>query len=182
LTLLLRLLGLPLPDAVKSRVLAELFAATAEAFDRPPPDLRGLPFEERLRVYAVFTHDEAERCLRLRGEVDGVRTRLHENARRLGARLRRSLRITGIDEALAAGRALYRIVGIDLEPGAQGAITISRCYFADFYSGAVCRLISALDEGLFDGLSGGGRLDFYARMTEGCEACRARLLAQGAVR
>lgn len=182
MTLLLRLLGLPLPDPVKSRVLAELFAATAEAFERPPPDLQDLPFGERLRRYALFTRDEAERCLRLGGEVSGVRTRLHESARLLGARMRRMLGVTGIDEALEAGQALYRIIGIDLEPGAEGQITISRCYFADFYSGAVCRLISALDEGLFEGLSGGGRLEFYERMTEGCDACRARLLAQGEAR
>jgi hypothetical protein len=175
MTLALRLLGLPLPGTVKRRALAELFAATAGAFERPLPDLRGLPYEERLRRYAVFTRDEAERCLRTGGEADRIRARLHENARRLGAQLRRSLGLTGIDEVLTAGRALYRIIGIDLQPSAQGEIVIGRCYFADVYSGAVCRLISALDEGLFDGLSGGGRLEFYERMTEGCEACRARL-------
>ena len=182
MTLLLRVLGLPLPAGVKSRVLAQLFIATADAFDRPPPDLRGLAYEERLRRYAGFTRDEAERCLRSRDDLDDVRARLHENARRLGARLRRGLRITGMEEALLAGQALYRIVGIDLEPGAHGAITISRCYFADFYTGSVCRLISALDEGLFDGLSGGGRLEFYERMTDGCDACRAGLQEHEAAR
>jgi hypothetical protein len=181
-TLLLRLLRLPLPVPVKRRALAGLFSATADAFDTSPPDLRGLPFEERLRRYALFTRDEAERCLRDGGNVDDVQSRLHENARRLGARLRRSLGLSGIEEALAAGRALYRIVEIDLEPGGEGAITIRRCYFADFYSGDVCRLISAVDEGVFDGLSGGGRLSFHERMTEGCDACRARLVATGAPR
>jgi hypothetical protein len=178
---MLRLLGLPLPDPVKARVLGELFAATADAFGRPIPELRGLPHDARLRRYAVFTRDEAERCLN-GGDVDGVRARLHENARRLGERLRRRLRIAGIDESLRAGQALYRIVGIDMDAGAQGAITISRCYFADYYSGDVCRLISALDEGLFEGLSGGGRLEFYERMPDGCDACRARLHAKEGVR
>jgi hypothetical protein len=182
LTLLLRLLRLPLPDAVKSRVLGELFAATADGFGRLPPELSGLPFDERLRRYAVFTSDEAERCLCDQRDVDSVRERLHGNARRLGERLRPVLRITGIDEALGAGRALYRIIGIDLEPGAHGEITISSCYFAGFYSAAVCGLISALDEGLFEGLTGGGRLEFYERMTEGCETCRARLTVQAAAR
>jgi hypothetical protein len=181
-TLALRLLELPLPGAVRRRMLAELFTATAEAFGHPAPDLHGLRFEERLRRYAVFTRDEAERSLRRRDGIEDVRDRLHENARRLGARLRRRLGIEGVDETLAAARALYRVIGIDLEPGSGGAVTIGRCYFADFYSGRVCRLISALDEGLVDGLSGGGRLRFSERMTEGCDACRARLHLPGARR
>lgn len=181
MTLLLRLLALTLPDAVKSRMLAQLAAATADAFQRPSPDLRGLPFAERLRRYALFTRDEAELSLRS-GDADAVRARLHENARRLGTQLRRSLRIRDIDQALAAGQALYRVIGIDLQPGARGQVTVGSCYFADFYSGPVCRLISALDEGLFDGLSGGGRFEFSERMTEGCEVCRARLQLEGAAR
>jgi predicted ArsR family transcriptional regulator len=170
----LRLMRLPLPDAMKSRALSELVTVTAEAFGSPPPDLRGLSYGARLRSYARFTRDEALRCLR-EGDAEHVRERLHENARRLGTQLRRRLGVTRIDEVIEAARLLYRVIDIDLAPAADGAIIIQRCPFADVYTADVCRLISALDAGLFDGLSDGAQLEFTARMTEGCDACRAQL-------
>jgi len=54
-------------------------------------------------------------------------------------------------------------------------VTVKRCYFSQFYSGSVCDLISALDDGVFSGLSGGGRLVFSERLTEGNACCRAKL-------
>ena len=99
--------------------------------------------------------------------------RLRENGRAFGRRIRKLLRVETGAEAMAAARILYRAVGIDFagEPG--GDIAIRRCYFADRYSREVCRLVSALDEGVLAGLHGGGRLEFRARITEGAPACLA---------
>ena len=71
------------------------------------------------------------------------------------------------------GRVLYRILDIDLQGDARGEVVISRCYFSRFYSGEVCRLMSAMDRGLFAGLSNGGELTFSSRITEGQPCCRA---------
>ena len=177
--LLLRAL---LPNALKRRLLTQLFATTAAGFGRPAPDLRGLGYEQRLRRYAMFTRDEAERCLSTPGNATMVRAQLHDNARCLGAQLRRRLGTRSTNDSLVVGRWLYRNIGIDLRPGPQGAITVNRCYFADFYPAAVCRLISALDEGLFEGLSGGGQLEFTERVTEGSQFCRAQLHTQECLR
>jgi len=55
-------------------------------------------------------------------------------------------------------------------------VIIKYCGFSRFYTGRVCRLISALDGGTFAGLSGGGKLEFSQRITEGHDCCRGRLL------
>jgi hypothetical protein len=71
------------------------------------------------------------------------------------------------------GRVLYRILDIDLQGDARGEVVISRCYFSRFYSAEVCRLMSAMDRGLFAGLSNGGELTFSSRITQGQPCCRA---------
>jgi hypothetical protein len=57
----------------------------------------------------------------------------------------------------------------------HGEITVRRCPFSDVYSVEVCRLVGALDSGLLAGLSGGDRLEFTQRITEGAPCCLARL-------
>jgi hypothetical protein len=76
---------------------------------------------------------------------------------------------------MALGQILYRAIGIEIQGDGQGNVTVKRCYFSQFYAGSVCDLISALDDGLFAGLSGGGRLTFSERLTEGSGCCRAKL-------
>ena len=69
----------------------------------------------------------------------------------------------------------YQVIGIDFAGTADGRVRIARCGFAAAYSPAVCRLIGALDAGLLAGLSGGDRLAFSQRITEGAPCCLARL-------
>jgi len=67
------------------------------------------------------------------------------------------------------------MLGIDFLGEPDGSMVMTRCFFSDYYSSPVCRLISSLDEGLLVGLAGGGRLSFSQRITEGHECCRAHL-------
>jgi hypothetical protein len=114
----------------------------------------------------------------------------------------RLLYVRTVEETMAAGRLLYRMLGIDFqgdargevprrgrsprrwpsgystrEEGERGEVTIARCYFSSYYSPQVCRLMSAMDQGLFAGLSGGGRLIFMTRITEGYDHCQAQFTA-----
>ena len=75
---------------------------------------------------------------------------------------------------------MYDAIGVDFRGDAAGVVTVSRCYFSDVYTPEVCRLVSALDEGLLAGLAGGGRLTFSQRLTEGAVCCRARFEAEEA--
>lgn len=161
------------PEFVKKRAITQLFNATAAAFEAEVPPLAGLDSEECLAEYARFTQALAEQRVREGRDVEAVERRLYENAVEMGRLQRRWLRPDTVQDVMATGRLLYRILDIDLQGDAQGEVVIQRCYFSRFYSGEVCRLMSAMDRGLFAGLSNGGELTFRSRITEGQPCCLA---------
>jgi hypothetical protein len=99
----------------------------------------------------------------------------------MGIGLRRWLRITGVPDAIIAARAVYRVLGIDLQGFASGDVLVSRCSFGSIYTPEVCGLMSSMDAGLLAGLTGGLRLTFSVRISEGHAICAARLVPAEAV-
>ncbi len=171
--LLVSALQIYTPDYVKKRALTHLLKFTAAAFEAEVPPLTGLDSEECLARYARFTQTQAERRLCDGREVEAVGQRLYRNAVEMGQLHRKWLRLGTVQDVMAIGRVLYRILAIDLQGDARGEVVINRCYFSRFYSAEVCRLMSAMDRGLFAGLSNGGELTFSLRITEGQPCCRA---------
>src|SRR5512143_1376702 len=176
MNLLLRILPHNLPAFIREEIIADLFAATAEAFGCPAPAHQHLSYDECLRTYALFTCQQAGKALLEGRDLEAIKARLYQNAYPLGSKLRKWFAIDEVEEVMELGQILYRAIGVDFEGDIQGDVTVRRCYFSQFYSGPVCDLISALDGGVFSGLSGGGRLAFSERITEGKEFCRAKLL------
>jgi hypothetical protein len=175
MSLAVRMAERHVPAVVRRAALRALFATTADAFGCPVPPLAGLDADELLRRYALFTRDQAERAIRDGQDLPALMVRLEQGARALGARLRAGLRLGTTEEALAAARVVYRLLDIDLRATAEGEITIRSCSFSSVYRPEVCQLVGALDAGLLAGLTGGGRLAFSQRITEGAPSCRARL-------
>jgi len=173
MNLMLALLRLYTPTWLKKRQLAELFECTAVAFGAEAPASAGLSFDELLLEYARFTAAQAEAAIRRGDDPEGLRDRLHRNAYQLGRKLRKRLRVSGAEEAMAATRILYRALRIELRGPTEGEIEVGRCFFSRFYSSQVCEVVSALDAGVVAGLSDGGRLTFCQRITEGHDRCRA---------
>lgn len=171
LTLKLVLAGLQLAGGKKG--LETLFQATAAAFGRELPDLRGLSRRDVLLCYARFTRQEAEKAIS-GGTSAIVRENLYEHSLRLGRKIRSTLPLRGRSDEAAALSGLYRLLEIDCTIDARGVLTVERCFFARHYTPAVCRLISAMDEGIVAGISG-GRLVFSRRLTEDATACSARI-------
>ena len=163
------------PRLLMKKSLNDLFALTAHAFGREAPDLRGIPWAECLRQYAVFTKAEVEKALADRPDIGPLKERLAKSAAALGRSLRARLGIRTAREALDGLALLYGALEIDFHADAAGRITIPRCFFTRHYTPEVCRVISALDEGLADGFTGGGRLRFVRRITEGSACCTAVL-------
>jgi hypothetical protein len=175
MNVLIGILPQNLPTFARERILAELFEATASAFECPAPPLDHLAYDERLRTYAVFTREHVQHAVRSGRDVLALKTRLYQNAYPLGEKLRKWFGAETMQDVMGLGNILYRAIGVDMQGDAQGEVTVRGCYFSQFYSGPVCDLISALDDGVFSGLSGGGRLAFSERLTEGRECCRAKL-------
>lgn len=170
--MLLKLLQVYIPEFIKNQKLIELFRLTADAFQIELPELRGLSFAECLAKYAEFTKQQAESYLQSDRPIEDVKFRLYQNSFILGQNLRKSLRIITFAEAVTALKIIYKVIGIDFQCDQQGEIVIKQCFFSKYYSGEVCMLISSLDEGLAAGLSGGGRLGFNQRITEGNCCCK----------
>jgi hypothetical protein len=89
--------------------------------------------------------------------------------------LRRRLGVRTVADAMVAARAVYRALDIDLRGSAGGDVLVGRCSFARLYTPEVCAVMASVDAGVFAGLTGGRRLTFRRRITEGAPACVARL-------
>jgi hypothetical protein len=176
MNLALAILDLYVPVPIRKRVLRDLFSATASAFGVDPPPTRGLSTRRLLQVYALFTRGESESLWAENRDERAVESRLFQNALDLGATLRRRFRVRCRDDVIRMNRVLYKILGISFEGRPDGTVTIRACAFSRFYTGRVCRLISALDAGAAAGISGGGKLEFLQRMTEGHDCCLAHLV------
>ena len=181
--MLLKIMQLYVPEFIKKKKLNELFRLTADAFQTELPELKGkgTSFAGRLSGYALFTKEQAESHLQSGRPLEEVKRRLYQNSYILGQNLRKSLRIVTREEAVTALKVIYKLIGIDFQCDRQGGIIIKRCFFSQYYSGEVCKLISSLDEGLAAGLSGGGRLCFSQRITEGCGCCKGYFRGIGGI-
>jgi len=178
--MLLRIAQYYVPDGIKDAKLMALFSIVATAFGCDMPPVDHLSFDGKLRVFAQFTNTQAEAAIQRRAELPVIERWLFWGAFRLGRELRTRLGVTTIEDVMAAGRMIYRALDIDLQATATGPaiseMTINHCFFSQIYSSRVCELISALDRGLFAGLSGGGKLTFSQRITSGNETCKACLV------
>ena len=176
MSLALGLVRIFAPPGLKKMILKELYLATARAFEvAPPAGLDRLSHASLLESYAAFTTSEAGRLLGDPARAARAEERLFDEARALGEAMRRALRLRTGRDILAASRVVYAALGIDFEGRETGEAVIRRCYFSRFYTAGICKLMSSADAGAAAGLSGGGRLVFSQRITQGAEACLARL-------
>ena len=164
-----------IPAPFRKKILRNLFSATAQAFGVDPPPVKGLSTGRLLQAYAVFTREQSEKLWTENRDQGEVERKLFQNALDLGTALRQRLRLRSREDVIRASRMLYRVLGISFEGRPDGRVIIRDCYFSRFYTGRVCRLVSALDAGAAAGISGGGKLEFSQRMTEGHDTCRASL-------
>ena len=176
--LLLRILVSFAPAALKKREMQNLFRISASAFRCAAPGIAGLSFDECLSEYARFTRSATVNLRSPGGDREGVRERLFQGGRTLGGRIRRLCLIATIEDAASAMTILYSTIGIDAGSESR-ALTVSSCYFSSVYSPETCSVLSALDDGIFAGLSRGGRLKFDRRITDGSVCCRAVILPPG---
>lgn len=166
-------LNIYIPTFVKKKKLEVLFALVADAFGEATPPLKGLSYKEKLNAFATFTARQVKKHSQKGQNLGGTKRRLFENAYRLGQKVKNDFNIRTTKEIIQISRILYQILGIEFEGTLRGDITIKSCFFSSYYSSQVCQVISSLDEGVAAGLSEGGKLTFYQRITEGKECCKA---------
>jgi hypothetical protein len=147
---------------------------TADAFGARPSFGR-ISGNDLLPAYAAFSRIQSEFVARQGGDVDAVRRDLWRSTHRAGTWLRFVLGVRSTADAMVVARVIYRVIGIDLWGSSTGDVVVARCSLAPTYSPEVCTMMSSLDAGLFAGLTGGRRLTFTRRISEGAPACAAIL-------
>ena len=157
------------PEILRRIQLQILMNLTAKAFRAPAERLWTRPWREGLSVYVEYTR----KCAQI---MDTDPERLYALSFALGERLRRIAGFTEDDDLCRLVFWLYRGIGIDMGGRLPGAVTVSGCFFSDYYTPDVCALISNMDSGIVGGIMGGGRLVFSGRITEGAGGCRACLV------
>jgi hypothetical protein len=167
-----------IPTFLKKRELMKLFNITSEAFGCTAPSISDLSFADSLVQYAQFTRMLAEQAHRESHHLKYIQDQLYRRSYELGNSYRKIFHISTLTEAMDACRILYRILGIDFRSSGDGTIKILSCYFSPYYSASTCRILSFLDAGLMAGISGGARLIFSQRITEGFHCCNAEIIME----
>jgi hypothetical protein len=164
-----------LPAFIKKQKLHELFALTADAFRCDPPEITNLSYTDCLKAYVLFSRTKAGEIIGSHEDTEAVKKRLYQNAFQMGDKLRKQFRIRTQTDVIRVSKILYRTLKINFTGKTSGEVMIKTCFFSSFYTPEICGIMSSLDEGVAAGLSGGGKLVFQERITEGYKCCRANL-------
>jgi hypothetical protein len=162
------------PELIRRMVVVRLATLSAGPLHCPGWRIQGRSAREMLENYARFTAAAVSRELSRNGDPCAIRNQLYQEAYQAGQAFRLRFGLAVRADVIRLMRFLYRVIRIDLQSDPHGSgILISQCFFSRYYSGEVCRVMSALDQGLAAGLSGGGHLEFGERITDGYPFCRA---------
>lgn len=157
--------------------LLNLFKITADAFENNMPDIISLSYENCLHEYAKFTNQQAKSIL-LENEnnQNSIKKILYETAIKTGCNIRKRLRVKTWEDALKAVKIMYSAINIDVFFPSADSMIVRKCFFGNFYNSGVCKFMSVMDEGVFEGISNGGKLKFLNRITEGNSCCMAKIM------
>lgn len=179
MSLILNLLSFYTPERVKKKEIYQLFKVTVDAFNLKMPkfDLKKISRGKFLKEYALFTKEKTTKFIKTHGidseELIELKNRLYESSYEMGKEIKKNLKIKNSGEILKVMKLIYKIIKIDFKKGKNGVVIINNCFFSSYYDQDICGVISSLDKGLAAGISGGGKLEFFQRITDGKDCCSA---------
>ncbi len=149
-------------------------SVTGGSMPSSPADFREAMAAKHARLVRLLVERKG-----LEAGVNEGREAMHAAGVDLGSRLRSRLRLDdGEDDLLAAARLLYRMLGIgfDVERDGRGArILVRGCSLSGGYGPLTCEVISAMDEGVVEGLNPRARMTFTRRNSPSSCLCEAGL-------
>ncbi|WP_321422723.1 hypothetical protein [uncultured Methanobacterium sp.] len=141
--------------------------------------------DERRKIMATTHNKLVERMISAMGREEAIkkgRKAMFNEGLSLGVKFKRILGVgNSFDDLFTAARILYDVLGIKFsikeaeEEGENGKIAmfVSHCTLAEYYTPDTCRVLSAADEGVVQGLNSHVKIKFTKRITEGCFECLA---------
>lgn len=198
MSLKLRILSIWTPTWFQKIGLDELANHTTHGLEKlldcqPHNDLKSEPptskldmvlkgnLDERRKIMATTHNKLVETLINTMGREEAIkkgREVMFNEGLSLGSKFKEILGVEdSLDDLFTAARILYNVLGIEFSIKAveDGKITmiVSHCTLAEYYTPDTCRVLSAADEGVVQGLNPSVKIKFTERITEGCSECLA---------
>ncbi len=111
--------------------------------------------------------------------VELGREALFKVGKSLGDESRRRLGVQSPYDLVKAATILYRVLGIEFRvtwiDNLNATLTVHHCALAEEYRELTCRILSAADEGVVNGLVPNASMQFKDKLTGGCPSCTAEI-------
>lgn len=124
-----------------------------------------------IRVQALFDTLGGDDALKI------GRKALFKAGLKLGRETRKRLGVgNNLQDLIRAARVLYRVLGIEFQVTKSGneiSLLVKKCFLSNYYTPETCKILSAADEGVIQGLNENIKMIFTQRMTEGASECVA---------
>jgi len=129
----------------------------------------------------AYAHNiRVKALLKALGEEDALkigRNALFKAGMKLGQEARQRLGVgDSLQDLIRAARVLYRVLGIEFrvqQSGDEVFMIVEKCSLSSYYTAMTCKILSAVDEGVVQGLNPNINLNFTERMTDGPSECVA---------
>jgi hypothetical protein len=130
-----------------------------------------MAYGHNIRVKALV------KSLGLKKAIEVGRSQMFMAGYQMGCEARKRLGVDeNIEDTIAAARILYKVLGIkfQIEPhGNDIILRVNQCSLASQYTPETCKIMSAADKGVLNGLNSNMNMEFMERITEGAEKCTA---------
>jgi len=142
--------------------------------------LKGNLHEQRRNMAAI--HNQlVEKMIDIFGNEDAIklgRKAMFIKGLALGREFRRIFGVgTSLEDLKSAARILYKVLGIEFVVKEFGngeiVMVVNHCDLAEYYRPDTCKILSAADEGVVQGLNPKIKIKFQERITEGASCCLA---------
>ena len=134
------------------------------------------------RQHAVLV-EALEKILGTNQAIEVGRNAMFEAGRKLGKEARDQLGVgESLKDLVRAAQIMYRILGIrfvvEWTSPTSAKLVVNRCALSKDYSNLTCLILSAVDEGVVEGLNGKIQMSFQDRIANGCSECTATVSAK----
>ena len=196
MSLKLRFASIWMPEYVLKKEIDHVASVTIECLDslllkyapeklkvisRKDREMKG-DIEKRRKIMATAHNLRVEFLIDELGCDEAVRVgrdALFRAGIKLGRQARERLNVgDSFPDLIMAARILYRVLGIDFEIEKceeEIIMTVNRCSLSNYYLPETCRILSAADEGVVQGLNPNIHMKFVKRITQGHDHCLASI-------
>jgi len=137
-------------------------------------------FQERRRIMANLQNQLVKTMLETLGRDKTIklgRKAMFKEGLALGCKFKKMLGVgNNLEDLISAARILYKVLGIEFSVKIKNngmVMLVNRCVLSDYYYPDTCKVLSAADEGVVQGLNPNLKMVFQKRITEGAPCCVA---------